>query len=476
MPDINSRLEILTGRGRMFLTDDLAIGQVELPKGWCICTSSIGGFNPQKVADKGCNVIAARGGQWLAMLGSEVFPHREGVLVGSGLLADLQGARGLAADDGTIGLVLDFQDGAGLRLLASNGSFVDVPDARVRGDQACVVSRSQAFWMEHGQPRTIGLPVPKVLPGPVYWPHVLAIHDRWWICYHSTDERGIVLHPVDSFDGYRITAPPAFYLAATVVDGKAALAWGLGADDERADSRVVDVATEPRVNLAAPPPPDRPVDPPTDPIDPPEEKPVPEPASLLPDVEAEYAKYQKPLKPEDYGTILNAVAWKNRAEGWGLSEKPQGNHVPAPHDRFDENGQRVTVWVAYDILHHQPSNTLWGCFNDNGPNWGLEDYHGDPNGRPWLAPVAPSGGDDGDPGDEDDGDGEGEPKPEPCKECVGLKSKVDELEELLLDMAKAADERFLKLENAKPPEMVLPALVARGTFYGLKIELPVVKK
>ena len=40
--------------------------------------------------------------------------------------------------------------------------------------------------------------------------------------------------------------------------------------------------------------------------------------------------------------ILNAVAWKHRGDGWGLSAKPSGNNVYSlRHEQF----------VAYDILH-----------------------------------------------------------------------------------------------------------------------------
>lgn len=106
------------------------------------------------------------------------------------------------------------------------------------------------------------------------------------------------------------------------------------------------------------------------------------PASLEDAVRAERAKYPALLTLDQPAKILNAVAWAHRADGWGLSAKPNGNHVPAPQGMF----------VAYDILHHQPSNALFGCFTDElraTVNWGEEIYHGDPVGRPWVAPIAP---------------------------------------------------------------------------------------
>lgn len=201
----------------------------------------------------------------------------------------------------------------------------------------------------------------------------------------------------------------------------------------------------------------------------PEEPPVADmPESLEEAVISERAKYPMPLvSVNDYARILNAVAWTHRDKGWGLSEKPQGNHVMSPQGK----------WVAYDILHHQPSNTLWGCFGDAGVNWGLEQYHNDPDGRPWLAPIAPTGGDNGDPGDEDDGDTAPDKPPVSCNCAADLKqlrAALAELEQVMVDAAKAANDRFVKLETA--PEKPLPELVARGKVYGLKIELPVVPK
>lgn len=104
--------------------------------------------------------------------------------------------------------------------------------------------------------------------------------------------------------------------------------------------------------------------------------------NLSAQVRAERAKYPTVLTEDQPAKILNAVAWANRADGWGLSVKPHGNHVLSPQG----------VFVAYDILHHKPTNKLFGCFTNElraDVNWGEEPYHGDPVGRPWLAPIDP---------------------------------------------------------------------------------------
>lgn len=140
--------------------------------------------------------------------------------------------------------------------------------------------------------------------------------------------------------------------------------------------------------LPKPTPTPTPAPPPVLPI--PDNTPIPDnitmPDSLLPDLHAERAKYPERLQdPEDAADILNAVAWKHRADGWGLSAKPRGNNV------FSEGHGK---FVAYDILHHKPTDTLWdvatGEWENFVPQWAHQpEHHHDPD-RPWLAPVKPA--------------------------------------------------------------------------------------
>jgi hypothetical protein len=103
--------------------------------------------------------------------------------------------------------------------------------------------------------------------------------------------------------------------------------------------------------------------------------------SLLPDVQAERAKITDAHpSPAQLGTMLNAIAWKHRGDGWGLSRKTGGTKCPS-----------IVGDIACDILHHRPSNTLYDVFGAAGaeaiPQWGAVPYHNDPNGRPWVAPA-----------------------------------------------------------------------------------------
>jgi hypothetical protein len=218
-----------------------------------------------------------------------------------------------------------------------------------------------------------------------------------------------------------------------------------------------------------------PSEPPIDPPPSPEEPAVPD--SLLPLVEQVFARrlgsLSRPATVDECAAVMNEVAWLARADGWGLSKKPGGNHGTQP---------RTDIPIAYDILQHKPSDTLWdalGPSEDPTPKWGEAEPHHDPN-RPWIAPVEPlAGGDDGDPGDEDDGQGEDEPKPPVCAckaEIAKLTADVAELEQVLVDAAKAANERLTLLEMVKDKPVDLPELVARGKVFGLRVELPVVSK
>ena len=76
--------------------------------------------------------------------------------------------------------------------------------------------------------------------------------------------------------------------------------------------------------------------------------------NLLPDLQAERAKYPDgPIPAATIAKILNAVAWAHRAEGWGMLQKGSGNSCPIA-GRF----------VSCDILIHKPSVTHWDVLNN----------------------------------------------------------------------------------------------------------------
>lgn len=134
------------------------------------------------------------------------------------------------------------------------------------------------------------------------------------------------------------------------------------------------VPGSPEVSITPFPPPD------PEPTENPAPTPLPgeEPASLLSDVQAERARYGTPLTPEEMGQIMNAVAWRNRDSGWGVSRKDFGEFCPSPAGP-----------IACDILHHRPTNIIYDVLIASDiPAWQFVGYQTDPR-RPWVAPAQP---------------------------------------------------------------------------------------
>ncbi|MBI2068707.1 MAG: hypothetical protein HYT67_01195 [Candidatus Yanofskybacteria bacterium] len=124
---------------------------------------------------------------------------------------------------------------------------------------------------------------------------------------------------------------------------------------------------------------------PEDPVEePPPSEPNPsppggEPGSLLSDVQAERGNYGTPMTPAQLASFLNAVAWKNSSNGWGLLSKPGGTNCPF-----------ASGPVSCDILFHKPSGLHYDVLIDSDgaatPTWSLV---GSVETSRWLAPVQP---------------------------------------------------------------------------------------
>lgn len=65
---------------------------------------------------------------------------------------------------------------------------------------------------------------------------------------------------------------------------------------------------------------------------------------------AERAKYGQTINKAEAATILNAVAWANRADGWVLLGKTGGNHCPQP---------KTGIAISCDFLVHRQSQHGW---------------------------------------------------------------------------------------------------------------------
>ena len=114
---------------------------------------------------------------------------------------------------------------------------------------------------------------------------------------------------------------------------------------------------------------------------PPNEPPPPEeePDSLLSDIQAERGTYGTPMSPVQLSALLNAVAWRNQAVGWGLLSKPSGNNCPS-----------ASGPISCDILFHRPSGLHYDVLSDSentaAPTWNLV---GPMDISRWIAPIQP---------------------------------------------------------------------------------------
>ena len=104
--------------------------------------------------------------------------------------------------------------------------------------------------------------------------------------------------------------------------------------------------------------------------------------NLLQTIREERTRFGATLSHDECARLCNAVAWRHRAQGFGVSAKSGGTYGTLP------NGVRI----AHDILHHLPSNQLVDILTAAGeasiPAW---QPVGPPQSadRVWVAPVAP---------------------------------------------------------------------------------------
>jgi hypothetical protein len=151
--------------------------------------------------------------------------------------------------------------------------------------------------------------------------------------------------------------------------------------------------------------------------------------SLLPEIKAERAKIAGVPSEEQLAEMLNAIAWRNRAAGWGLSRKEGGNRCVSP----------LVGSIACDILHHKPTNTLYDVFGAVGDVGGTRPQF-DPLGPPaspdrvWVAPVDPGHA----------------PPPPPPADCALCEKGKQELDALLIqtrDALQVSDREQLRLRD-----------------------------
>lgn len=113
-------------------------------------------------------------------------------------------------------------------------------------------------------------------------------------------------------------------------------------------------------------------------------------APLLADLQAERSHYGASMSGAEVAAMLNAVAWRHRAEGWGLLRKGSGNSCPL-----------TGTFISCDILIHAPTiqhfDVLIDAEGRAEPTWNLVGpcILGPSSGcemSRFLSPVDPGGG------------------------------------------------------------------------------------
>jgi hypothetical protein len=202
--------------------------------------------------------------------------------------------------------------------------------------------------------------------------------------------------------------------------------------------------------------------------------------AVVQSLQQERQKYGATMNDDECVELINAVAWKHRADGWGLSGKTFGKHG-VRHD-----GEQV----AHDVLHHRPTNKIWDVLGAAGAQSTPPRSAGDlgPGGpppgsnRPWVAPVAPRGAPEPQPQPQP----QPTPQPPPPVDLSGIEARlaVQErqietilrlLESLEPDVRKAAFEAFNAASRASEIKTAVEQPgdwpVYTGRFFGTSVTL-----
>jgi hypothetical protein len=247
-------------------------------------------------------------------------------------------------DDGSESLpIVGFgRDGCLVTWAHSAGGFIiagrKVSDAVVY--ESHVLDANTAIWIEHGAPKTIGMPVPTLLPGPVHGLRVAFDGSRWWALYQAEYNGRLVLHPFDSFDGYalnqtfdpRNSATWAYRPDLVILGGMKHVIWATIESEQIgqiAGPYVADVEfplVDVRGSEGVPPPP------PDDKKEPPVSNP-----NHLEDVKRIRAKYDTPLGARHWQFLVELA----QAIGARLFRKDGGTNILIP---------ALNVHVSQDII------------------------------------------------------------------------------------------------------------------------------
>jgi len=196
-----------------------------------------------RTSQLGFNGVHAGGGRWATtetQTGHVVMD--DGTEVPYPLIA-------LGQRDGVIAMRAHPYNGSGLivggKVLVPAASDEDVVRFGTNCWDVQVLDSSHVVWRERDGAHAIGLPAPQLLPGGSYGLRVAFDGARWWVFYLAAEKNGcMVLHPVDSYMGYVLTAPGALAYRADVTMSEGVLwtVWAVN-ESEQANMLVAPVIT-----------------------------------------------------------------------------------------------------------------------------------------------------------------------------------------------------------------------------------------
>lgn len=186
--------------------------------------------NIEVLANHGANFLEAGGGRWCGWLGDGQ----------TGLFGDITdpfaGVRHVGAD-GTIAVIPTYTDGLGVRLYAPDGRVTEGPRESMKGLR--VLGPTSAMWTVDGEIRALNARVPLAQVGEAYRPKRVVVKGEEWIVYESF--AGIVVHPYESTDGFRINAGQVFWMDAIAWNGGIRIAYATNEKDTPTSLIITDI-------------------------------------------------------------------------------------------------------------------------------------------------------------------------------------------------------------------------------------------
>jgi hypothetical protein len=203
--------------------------------------------------DKPAGLVCADGGVWAAWFGDKA---EQGLYASTGLRLPEGGLLGVGPT-GEIGFKARYQSGGPSMVLERTAPLDLDADGLPRASwmltgghayELQLLGARRAIWREGTQIMVAGLPPVRQI-GNAWRPTALLIAGRWWVTYFS-DQAGVVLHPFDSVEGYRVVPAgvDCWHSARVLADGRVRFVLANGEGEQTVDALTVDV-TWPREDL-----------------------------------------------------------------------------------------------------------------------------------------------------------------------------------------------------------------------------------